>query len=693
MLTCLDAALEYADQGFSVIPVRRDTKRPFVKWEKYQTEPATSEEIYAWWEEFPSANVAIITGAVSGLVVVDADGPTGQQWIIDNLPRTSVYQKTAKGIHAIYKHPGGDLAIGNRGRLAPEVDVRGDGGYIVAAPSVHESGHVYQWVFTEGLYGWDGLTDWPGYISPAKASQAAPGGNLQVDLTGVRPALSCDPVAQGSRNDTLARLVGSWVAKGLSIDEILLMAGAWNDKCQPPLGQSEVEQTVRSICQTHVRNTGQPIGQPVFEAEELHVPEAITQTGPPPALLNPGGLLQEIMTFIDESSAASFPLFNLGAALALIGTLVGQKIMTETGLRTNLYIISLADSGTGKDAPLSAVKKLLAPAGGTDLVGPNHITSGAALLTGLMPPHERQIALLDEIGDIMAGLKNPRDPKADIPRILKGLFSSTDRSEIKNYADSKQNIVLLWHHLSLYATGSPERFWETLTYGDVTDGFLARVLILESDHEPPMPRPPRTFAPAPWLVDAIKALNYLDPPKSGGNLSAPAPVVVCKTPDAAAWFDQWALTWFTLRNQYRKSEDGRAAIYGRAAEHCHKLALIYAVSRVGANIWQGQVTIDDVQKAAALVDYIIPAMVNQIERNISVNELDQLRRRILKVIANVATKAKPGATKRELIKGVRGLTSKQLDEVLNTAILAGDIAEAWHTPARGPETMIYGLLK
>ena len=166
-----------------------------------------------------------------------------------------------------------------------------------------------------------------------------------------------------------------------------------------------------------------------------------------------------------------------------------------------------------------------------------------------------------------------------------------------------------------------------------------------------------------------------------------------KTPDAAAWFEQWALPWFKLRNQYRKAEDGRAAIYGRAAEHCHKLALIYAVSRVGANIWQGQVTIDDVQKAAALVDYIIPAMVSQIERNIAANELDKLRKKILKAISAIATTAKPGATKRELLRKVRELTGKQMDEVLNTMTQAGDIGESWHRPARGPETMIYGLLK
>ena len=79
----------------------------------------------------------------------------------------------------------------------------------------------------------------------------------------------------------------------------------------------------------------------------------------PAELTNPGGLLQEIIDFTQDSSAASFPLFSCGAAICLLGTLVGQKVMTETGLRTNFYVFALADSGTGKDAPLSSIKKIL----------------------------------------------------------------------------------------------------------------------------------------------------------------------------------------------------------------------------------------------------------------------------------------------------------------------------------------------
>jgi len=100
----LDAALEYLDKGFSVIPVGRD-KRPLVKWEEFQKRHATREEVEAWWEKWPNANVAIICGKISGIFCVDADGDKGKQWIGDNLPVTGVYSITQKGVHAIFLVP------------------------------------------------------------------------------------------------------------------------------------------------------------------------------------------------------------------------------------------------------------------------------------------------------------------------------------------------------------------------------------------------------------------------------------------------------------------------------------------------------------------------------------------------------------------------------------------------------------
>ena len=325
------------------------------------------------------------------------------------------------------------------------------------------------------------------------------------------------------------------------------------------------------------------------------------------------------------------------------------------------------------------------------MAGPNQVTSGAATLSGLLG-RECQLIAIDELGDLLSGLKNPRDPRVDIPRVLKSLFSSTDRSEKKAYADTKNNIILPWHHLSVYGTGASERFWESLTFGDITDGFMARVLILESDHEPPFPVKPKYLHPQLNLTQQIKALYHLNPPRQGGgNIAPPAPVQIDKTPDASAWFDSWALDWFKKRNANRKAQDGRAAIYGRAAEHAHKLALVHAVSRTGANIWQESVTLEDVQWAAAFVDYVVPNMVEQIVGNITVNDVDKWRHKVLRVIELRATNKRPGATKREILKGVRGLIGRDFDNVIKAMEDAGDIIQTLHKPQRGREALLYAL--
>ena len=217
----LDAALEYLDMGFSVLPVRRENKKPYLeRWRELQERPATAEEVEGWWKLWPDANVAIICGRISGIFCVDADGPEGMDWVGRNLPLTSVYSKTARGLHAIYavaEH----AVIRNKVSLAPKVDIRGEGGYFVAPPSVHETGHVYHWVFPPGGDGWEGLTAYaPAY--PGKAPSGP--GNLNLDLSGTSVSPTLVPVSKGARNQTLAQLSGRWVAKGLDLDEVLLLA-------------------------------------------------------------------------------------------------------------------------------------------------------------------------------------------------------------------------------------------------------------------------------------------------------------------------------------------------------------------------------------------------------------------------------------------------------------------------------------
>ncbi len=145
------AALDYLARGWSVIPVREKAKRPAIAWKAYQSKCVTEKTLRGWFRRSPDFNVAIVTGALSGLVVLDVDprhdGDKGLRKLErqhGSLPRTLESVTGGGGRHYYFSHPGGEVR--NRTGIEPGIDLRGDGGCIVAPPSIHPSGKRYRWV-------------------------------------------------------------------------------------------------------------------------------------------------------------------------------------------------------------------------------------------------------------------------------------------------------------------------------------------------------------------------------------------------------------------------------------------------------------------------------------------------------------------------------------------------------------------
>lgn len=144
------AAVEYLSRGWSVIPVRERAKRPAIAWKPYQEKCASEETLRNWFRRNPERNVAVVTGALSGLVVVDVDPRHGGKESLrqlerehGKLPDTVESMTGGGGRHLYFAHPGGE--VHNRTNIEPGVDLRGDGGCIVAPPSIHPSGKPYRW--------------------------------------------------------------------------------------------------------------------------------------------------------------------------------------------------------------------------------------------------------------------------------------------------------------------------------------------------------------------------------------------------------------------------------------------------------------------------------------------------------------------------------------------------------------------
>ena len=149
-------ALELWDNGFNVIPVKSKPitptpenpsedkglfKQPLISWKKYQDTRASREDLYKWYEDRPYLNLGIIT---NGLLVVDADTDEGVQWCKDNLS-VGIYSITAKGAHFFFKQPKNQKVNCEIKNTKCGIDIKADGGLVVAPPSVHGSGKFYRW--------------------------------------------------------------------------------------------------------------------------------------------------------------------------------------------------------------------------------------------------------------------------------------------------------------------------------------------------------------------------------------------------------------------------------------------------------------------------------------------------------------------------------------------------------------------
>ena len=141
-----EAALKYAQSGFSVLPLKPKDKIPIItSWTEFQQKRATPEQIHTWWGLWPKANIGIITGDISGVVVLDLDSREAAEEVKKLIPLNgNPIVSTGKGWHVYFRHTGERL--NNRAAIRPGIDFRGDGGYVVAPPSIHPSGAVYRWI-------------------------------------------------------------------------------------------------------------------------------------------------------------------------------------------------------------------------------------------------------------------------------------------------------------------------------------------------------------------------------------------------------------------------------------------------------------------------------------------------------------------------------------------------------------------
>jgi Bifunctional DNA primase/polymerase, N-terminal/Primase C terminal 1 (PriCT-1) len=246
----ISAALTLAYKGMRVFPCRPRDKRPATP---NGLKDATNDmdKIRQWWRHEPNLNVAILTGASSGVFVVDLDGIDAEvelrklERANGEIPPT-VESITARGRHLYFRMPA--VSIRNSsGRIAPGIDVRAEGGYVVAPPSVHPSGKSYAWSVDSA----DTFAIAPQWLLSKITVQST-----ETHLPSAKGVIRDMVVAgadEGQRNDCMTRLVGYLLRR---LDPIIAaeLAQLWNASyCRPPLPENEARRIIDSIAGRELR--------------------------------------------------------------------------------------------------------------------------------------------------------------------------------------------------------------------------------------------------------------------------------------------------------------------------------------------------------------------------------------------------------------------------------------------------------
>jgi hypothetical protein len=246
--------------------------------------------VLAWWKHWPEANIGIRTGLDSMLVVLDIDVQHGGGGTLaelvkrhGELPAAPEVLTGGGGKHLYFAHPGREIR-NSAGKLGPGLDVRGEGGYVIAPPSVHENGRAYKWTRPLG----------PPPTTPAWLLEDA-----RQHQNGTAPPVE-RVLPEGQRRQALLSLAGSMRRRGAEADEILAALAAMNEnRCRPPLAPTELEELARDVATRYPQEREEPVAElPPLRVVSLSEFAAVDEPSAEPllgskqdAVLSAGGTL------------------------------------------------------------------------------------------------------------------------------------------------------------------------------------------------------------------------------------------------------------------------------------------------------------------------------------------------------------------------------------------------------------------
>lgn len=469
----------------------------------------------------------------------------------------------------------------------------------------------------------------------------------------------------------------------LTDDEVHNLLRDWNKKNDPLLRDEELKEAA-----VNGRKNGTPRAdktpEPIFhepyddvDLSKLLASFSVKDVAKAPAVEMPQeyfsgdfpGLIGEVIQHNLKTAHYPLPELALAGALTLMASLTGGKVVDRLRTRTNLYVIGLAPSGSGKDHARKINRQVLLGCGGGEIIGPERIGSHAGIVSALAA-NWNTLFQIDEIGRLIMTMKDAASSPHlyNISSVLLQVFSSADSVwQADAYGDRSKVKRLYYPHCCIYGTNVPDGFWEALSKENLSDGLIGRFLVFES--------PEYVDYQEPADIDVSeytmrRAAAWLELKTHAGNLAgmtnheAANPKRVDH--DEAAYRRLHEHT-VAISEQRKKEDKITAAIWSRAAEKTNKLALLFACSRFDGETWP-TIQLEDANRAIKLNNYLTRMMLRQAGLHVAENHYERDQLRVLRILQK-----KPQWTRNEITRATRWLRPRERMEILGTLAETGQL--------------------
>ncbi len=671
--SALDLALAYAESGFSVVPLLRHNKVPpreLGSWERFKSEQPTTLEITKWFQGRDDLVVALVTGK---FLVIDADTPEAVTWAANNLPVTPLKVATGKGMHYYYNNPENFTTYVAR-RVAGYdpaklIDIRGVGGLIIAPYNIHATGAIYE---PQVIPGWE-LHDTGDLPDFSREDWVKVTGADKINGKPIATPLSLEAAAEGSRNDTAARLAGYLIAKGLNTDFTQFFLQSWNRSNKPPLEDSEIATTVNSIMKTHERKNQ---AAPTYISKNRVIKE-------PAELYNPPGIIKDIYEYSEQIAQISQPALSLQSALGVGSVAAGRMYKSDMNNFSSLYFMCIAKSGQGKENTKTVIESVLDNSGHVDLMAGDGYTSSGAVYS-LLRHKPTHITVMDEFGKRLESIaKSSNSNKEDALQALMEAWGRChgtirpDNYSLMNMSSKQQQEAMdrstIKPAITLMGMSVPKNFYGALSTGRIVDGFLNRFIVVESK----LPRVVGKMVPfrepshaiCEWVRKMRETRNEMEElAKNNSEMDFRQRVL---TFDSESKDLLTKLAYKLIDEQDALEKDGLEVLLSRTREKAMRLALICALADDhNTNIIRSDIT----KWAIDYVYYYDQLLVDNCEDKVAGSETES---KIKQVLSFIRSQGDIGISKRDIDRReiFRSMKSYEVKEIIERLKNSGEIQE------------------